>query len=71
MKKKQTSLGESSLIFFTTFTLLLLSSSLFAAEVRVAHLSPDAPAVDVLVGTNDTTKDAVLTNVSSLRFLTI
>lgn len=35
-----------------------------AAEVRVAHLSPNAPPVDVLVGETDEMKSAVLTNVS-------
>jgi len=50
---------------YLIFVLLLTSSQVLnAANVRVAHLSPDAPAVDVLVGTNDTTKSAVLENVS-------
>jgi len=43
---------------------LIFSSSLLAADVRVAHLSPDAPAVDVLVGADDVNKSAVLENVS-------
>ena len=46
------------------FALLSFCLPLFAAEVRVAHLSPDAPAVDVLVGADDANKAAVLTNVA-------
>lgn len=44
--------------------LCLASSSLMAANVRVAHLSPDAPAVDVLVGASEDSKAAVLENVA-------
>lgn len=43
--------------------LALISTSAFSAGVRVAHLSPDAPSVDVLVGAADDAKSAVLTNV--------
>lgn len=52
-----------TLLFTLTFAFYLCPFA-SAANVRVAHLSPDAPAVDVLVGTDDMTKDAVLTNVS-------
>ena len=50
--------------YFTIALLILSSQVIYAANVRVAHLSPDAPAVDVLVGTDDVTKSAVLENVS-------
>ena len=43
---------------------LIVSSVTFAADVRVAHFSPDAPAVDVLVGTDDVNKSVILENVS-------
>ena len=69
MMKKHRFFGVAYPCFTAAFTLMTLSSTVLpsptqAAEVRVAHLSPDAPAVDVLVGTDDTTKSAVLTNVS-------
>lgn len=41
----------------------LLSTTLLGANVRVAHLSPNAPDVDVLVGVDEATKSAVLENV--------
>ena len=59
-----TFLGVPEMKHLLTVSLLLVANSLFAANVRVAHLSPDAPAVDVLVGADDVTKSAVLTNVS-------
>ena len=39
-------------------------STVQAANVRVAHFSPDAPAVDVLLGASEDAKSAVLTNVA-------
>lgn len=43
--------------------MIFFPCTLFAANVRVAHLSPDAPSVDVLVGTVDDAKSPVLENI--------
>ncbi len=48
----------------TAWFFLSVSSFTQAANVRVAHLSPDAPAVDVLAGADDVTKAVLLNNVS-------
>lgn len=56
---------NTSLLWRVLCGFLLVSAQYaFAAGVRVAHLSPDAPAVDVLVGGADDAKSAVLTDVS-------
>ena len=49
-------------LFLTT--LLAGIAAVANADVRVLHLSPDAPAVDVLAGAADDAKSPILTNVA-------
>ena len=48
---------------FVAASLVCLIGSAVMADVRVLHLSPDAPNVDVFVGAADDPTDAVLTDV--------
>ena len=41
----------------------ILATRAFAADVRVAHFSPDAPAVNILGGTSDAEKAVLLSDV--------